>query len=904
MMILAIITGVIFGLDFVSHHCEAITAPIRLQGPLSANGTGRVEIFYNRTWGTICNDGWDIRDAGVVCRQLGYIDSDMVFYSSQFPSGSGKIWLKNVDCTGEEETITSCSHNGWGVTGSCYHYNDVGVECFKAAVPLRLQGPSSLNGTGRVEVFYNGRWGTICDDKWDMKDARVACRQLGYKDVVRALRDGQVPSGSGKIWLSEMDCTGEEQNITRCSHRSWGFHSCEHREDAGVECSTTDFSHADVPLRLQGPFSENGTGRIEVFYHGYWGTICDYVWSIKDARVACRQLGYQDVLRALRGTQVPSASGQIWLSDIECTGKERNITSCTHRGWGVDFCSHSEDVGVECSTQDFTATPVRLRLQGPSSANGRGRVEILYHGYWGTICDSSWNMKNARVVCRQLGYQDVVRTLRRYEFYSGSGDIWLNHLDCTGEERNITSCHHTLGGEYPFCSHGDDAGVECSTTDFSTTPVRLRLQGPLSVNGSGRVEVLYHGYWGTICGDGWDMKIARVVCRQLGYQDVARVLEANEVPRSSRMTWLSKVACTGEEENITSCTHKPWGWGCRSYPQHAGVECSTTDFTNISVRLRLQGPLSANGTGRVEVLYHGYWGKISGYFWNKRDAKVACRQLGYNPDNAKTLKSNLVPYSSGRTWLRYVECTGDEQNIANCSYLSWELHSDASYLEDGFAGVQCSATDFTSIPLRLRLQGPLSAHGIGRVEVFYYGQWGTICESEYRRSMRQNRWHKKTHAVDASYRVICRQLGYYDAVRALRRDEVPLGSERIWLESVFCTGNEEKIENCYLSSWGDNHCSHENDVGVECTANVTTTASPTDSVNFRTEKSKSGEKSNKPKWPLLMTIPAIIIVIVVCVAIFFHRRRLRIKYIKLDSKTPAILFLPKDEHVIILDKKN
>ena len=104
---------------------------------------------------------------------------------------------------------------------------------------MQLQGPISAFGTGRVEVFYNGYWGTICDDGWDIRDAQVVCRELGYKDAVRALHGGQIPAGFGQIWLGNIDCNGKEQNITSCYHRGWGVQYCSHYEDAGVECTNT-----------------------------------------------------------------------------------------------------------------------------------------------------------------------------------------------------------------------------------------------------------------------------------------------------------------------------------------------------------------------------------------------------------------------------------------------------------------------------------------------------------------------------------------------------------------------------------------------------------------------------------------------------------------------------------------
>ena len=89
---------------------------------------------------------------------------------------------------------------------------------------------------GRVEVYHNGTWGTVCDNAWDLQDATVVCRQLGYINATAPWGSARFGPGSGPILLSELSCIGNESNITECDHQGAGFHNCSHSEDVGVVC--------------------------------------------------------------------------------------------------------------------------------------------------------------------------------------------------------------------------------------------------------------------------------------------------------------------------------------------------------------------------------------------------------------------------------------------------------------------------------------------------------------------------------------------------------------------------------------------------------------------------------------------------------------------------------------------
>ena len=112
-------------------------SPVRLVGGEN-DREGRVEIYHNGEWGTVCDDAWDDADARVVCRQLGMpTGTARAFSRAHFGQGSGSILLDNVRCTGWESALTSCSSNGW-YRDDCMHSEDAGVRCGKKILPLCL----------------------------------------------------------------------------------------------------------------------------------------------------------------------------------------------------------------------------------------------------------------------------------------------------------------------------------------------------------------------------------------------------------------------------------------------------------------------------------------------------------------------------------------------------------------------------------------------------------------------------------------------------------------------------------------------------------------------------------------------------------------------------------------------
>lgn len=115
----------------------------------------------------------------------------------------------------------------------------ISVDAEGAIEDVRLVDGVS-NSSGRIELLINGQWGTVCEDGWNVGDANVACRQLGYPAAVVTYRYAFFGEGSGIIWLTNSQCNGSESSLSGCKGQNIEALNCNHGQDVGVLCGSKE----------------------------------------------------------------------------------------------------------------------------------------------------------------------------------------------------------------------------------------------------------------------------------------------------------------------------------------------------------------------------------------------------------------------------------------------------------------------------------------------------------------------------------------------------------------------------------------------------------------------------------------------------------------------------------------
>ncbi|XP_026812005.1 lysyl oxidase homolog 2 [Rhopalosiphum maidis] len=245
-----------------------------------------------------------------------------------------------------------------------------------------------------------------------------------------------------------------------------------------------------------------------------------------------------------------------------------------------------------------------------------GNVEIMHLGKWGAICDDEWDAREGQVVCRQLGYNGTSRVTHSSHFGQTARKYWMDNTQCGGQEMEISECRFDSWGEND-CDPSEAAGVVCGSPepekpkysvpavtvsakkvvrknrikDTSGSDIELRLAGGRTSE-EGRVEAKTNDGWGVICGDGFGVLEALVVCRSIGLGYAAAAFQTDRFGGLDLPVVLSAVECAGNESSLANCYH-----------QHKAT-CSTRKETVAAVVcVREMADLAVNADELIRSAY-------------------------------------------------------------------------------------------------------------------------------------------------------------------------------------------------------------------------------------------------------------------------------------------------------------
>ncbi|XP_030341200.1 scavenger receptor cysteine-rich type 1 protein M130-like [Strigops habroptila] len=501
--------------------CQGFTRVVGGDGTCS----GRLEVRQRRAWVGVCEDAVDMNAAQVICRELGCGTALAVHGTGLFEAGAEPQWDVGFECTGTEHLLSACSRRAARSRGCTSHAS---IIC-SSYTGFRLANHSS-RCAGRVEVMAGGTWGSLCATGWDLPDAHVLCHHLGCGPATTVLPGGSFGSGNGTLWVDAFDCSGSEQHPSECPVAVLGEPACPPGHAAAVSCSG-----AAEPLRLVEGQSRCD-GRLEVTTSpGAWAGVSTGLWDTRVATVVCRELGCGE-LEWVYTVPGPSA---MRLQEVQCAGTEDNLSQCNVSAMAVVPTSIPEALAVVCSGSR------RLRLAG-GPGRCAGRVELYLNGTWSTVCQDTWDIVDATVVCRQLGCGTALDAPGSARFGPGVAAPWPRAGGCAGSELSLWDC--PAPGQRG-CRHGGGAGAVCSAQ------LSLRLAGG-SDRCSGHLELLYNGTWGRVCAAGTSPATAAAACRQLGCGDGGS-LGAVPAPRPAP-AWLAWVRCEDGARSLWRCPSAPW----------------------------------------------------------------------------------------------------------------------------------------------------------------------------------------------------------------------------------------------------------------------------------------------------------------------------------------------------------
>ncbi|XP_041130076.1 deleted in malignant brain tumors 1 protein-like [Polyodon spathula] len=777
---------------------------------------GRLEVYHGNEWGIVCVRKPNEATSKVVCRQLrcGNVEemNSGVSFGRDPPH---KVWLDDVTCHGNESSLFHCSSVNWGVHECNSKTNHFNIKCSEHIKVSLADGEDRC--AGRVEIAYQGKNGTICPTNWGQREANLVCREVDCGEALSFGRGALFGLGAGPVWINDLSCGVEDEKIWGCGRMT--NRNCKDEEKAASvvcrdhidmrlagredacsgtleirkgkdllstcppEIDLTDPDKICEKLRCgnatsSGPINCAGSnltcsgsvhvslvdkqvshcyGTVRINHTGQEGAVCSNNWDLKAGTVVCKSMGCGEAV-SVYSTQ---GGGPVFLDYLRCNGDEKHLWHCGALRPTQENCQHA---AVICSDS------VKTRLMDGQSPCA-GRVEVFYHGEWGTVCNEDWDSRDTRVLCAELNCGEVQSFHQAPVFRRGQGKIWRSRVNCSSTETSLQDCPADTEWGQNHCSHNQDVRVVCGE--------HKKLQLARGTSCSGAVEIFSRGSWVGLSGASWEQAAAEVVCRQLHCGNaVSKEVKGSE-NGSSRKAWSHWFNCLSTEDNVFRCRAEKLAKSDPKKDGFAYVNCSG------SVSVNLTG-LDDRCAGLVEVCLGGSCGSVCGRDWSTKESQVVCQELGCGMV-AKMLDDFTVVTENTPLLLDFVSCTGNETFLGHCNLLK----EDAQQCQSGKAKVVCSDS------IKPRLAGD-EGRCAGTVEAYHSGKWWSVCDQK---------WSKEAGDV------VCKELGCGLAVETHTGAYYGPGSGQGWVNIGACQGNEDSFSQCISPDKGE-QCLGQ--AGVRC----------------------------------------------------------------------------------------
>ncbi|XP_052236237.1 uncharacterized protein LOC127848005 isoform X4 [Dreissena polymorpha] len=615
---------------------------------------GTVELKISGAWGTICDNMFGAEEATVLCRMMNASYGSFTT-NAGYGRGSGTVHVSNLICSGSEKDVSECSYQS---SHTCNHSDDVGIQCTVSTFTITKIRLADGNSTfdGRLELFANGFWVSVCDMFFTSNIGEMFCRMMNltYIQYKCCSRHGDgaylleidscpllathidqcfyyphasfcppsrtvslvcsecpvliVPGGSVTYSLNGTVATpicnaGFSSNVTVCQNGQWS--------PPNIVCSRNPpLNITDVRL-VDGPGPN--VGRVEIAVDGVYGTICDSNFDYNDADMICKSVNSRYRTVYIPVTRYGNGSGPVHIDQLHCDGAEASLDECLYVQNGQ--CSHSEDVSLlcnECGKPDIFAS-----------------WSVNYFQYNGTSLFANCEFKKTYV-----GYLRMICT----------ANGWTTIEECQ---------------EYSYPLYIQEIRLVDGNSTFD-----------------GRVEIKVFNTWGTVCNDLFGIEEANVICKMIGFYS-AEGFRTSSI-QGTGPVYVDNMACDANSSHINDCQYSTYH-DC-SHSEDVAVTCTgiTAKCVNPTPQFGSVNDTSTNVGSSISVACER--GRIL-----VGDSVIVCKEDG---------NWTSAPFC------RLIDCgdpTPDNGEIKGTSYYLDDVVSvscDTGYILSGDAVITCQNNSY------------------------------------------------------------------------------------------------------------------------------------------------------------------------------------------------------------------